>query len=220
MVLAIVVVWLMRAELGSEVGHLAEVVPSPILEQRTAEVARFLNGDSLGGTDLQSRLDRYEDSWLAFAESPLLGVAASPSAARRYQLGGHTEWLDLLAAFGVLGSWPLPLLLVLRYRRAAKMWAGSRYQSAAVCFFLCLLGLGFVNPVIGTDTAVAAFVVVPLLPWALGGHLAGIACIAAPQTTTSRVGYAMQGRRVSRPDRGREGVRKAAKCRLRERSGA
>lgn len=131
---------------------------SPALDTRFEELARVLSGDGLQGTGISARLDLYGRSVMTFWRDPWLGAAASPSS--DLVTGGHSEWLDAAAEFGLLSM--LLLLFLSRAHRTTMAGVAPVARPLVNAVWAYFLILGLVNPLLFSDILLTWFFLVPL----------------------------------------------------------
>lgn len=130
---------------------------SPALELRLRALAEVLEDGTLGES-LEPRLARYGESLTAFMHNVAFG--ASADAERQYSRGGHSEWLDLFAEFGLLAAL-FVVFLVKAYRLTIERVGAQarRFVNASWAYFLIL---GLVNPLLFADMLLMWFLFVPI----------------------------------------------------------
>lgn len=134
------------------------------VQQRLAELADFLSGRLVDRSDLGTRLDLWGDSTSSFLDGGLLGSASGNSGGT---VGGHSQWLDLLAAYGVMA-----LLLAIFFARAwgsvkRQPWLDIKPVGRAWVYFLLV---GVVNPLLFSTVVLGWMFFVPSLASQLGNR--------------------------------------------------
>lgn len=81
--------------------------------ERLGDLSRSLSGESLAGSDFGKRVEFWGDSVDIVLSTGPLGLAGA--GAMNQETGGHSQWLDLLASYGVM-TLPFGLFLVLAWR--------------------------------------------------------------------------------------------------------
>lgn len=131
---------------------------------RMREIGVFLSQNQsmqTGAADMTNRLERIMSSWEIFLQNPLFGVTykygADSLMLAYFNIGGHGEFMDILARFGLLGGIPYLLIFVfslLKERRMQKNKIGFGYlMTFAVLFFF--------NPFIYFQSMTVIFFVLP-----------------------------------------------------------
>jgi hypothetical protein len=127
--------------------------------QRLIELSQFLSGESSTGSDLATRFDRWASSIEMFLSSGPFGLAGQgrPNQAT----GGHSQWLDMLASYGLwIGG--LALFLVFAWRLL-----GSRMPPNGVAAlrrsWVFFLVLGLVNTLLFSTIVLTWMFLLPSL---------------------------------------------------------
>ena len=146
-VLIAVLPTILSAIIESADSHLAE---------RLNEVLGFLVEGSMGGDDMQTRMDLYKISLKSFSNSPLWGAFGQKV------YGSHSTLLDILAAYGLVGLTGYfglfrPLQLTQRYLRQKK-------QSLQVIrtVGMSAVVVSVLNVLVGIELMSALIIFVPL----------------------------------------------------------
>ncbi len=90
---------------------------SPDVTMRLREIGSLLLGDD-GGDNTESRMRAFQISWTCFFEYPLLGFNFVQDP--EYRVGGHSEWIDIFAVYGLLGGIPVIGTLVAKIADISK----------------------------------------------------------------------------------------------------
>lgn len=130
--------------------------------QRIREIALVMLGNEAQG-DLQSRLTLYSKSIEVFFSKPFFGIANGQYFNEVFAFGGHSEWLDTLAKFGVCLGLPLFWVLFKVSRNVVKHTKRFGFARETHVCFLCFLIYGFLNPVLTFPVSMALFVILPSL---------------------------------------------------------
>jgi O-antigen ligase len=122
------------------------------------------------GQFASDRISLYGTSFKTFLEYPIAGVGAYYSVAGvdvglDQGIGGHSDLLDNLARYGLIGAGLyLPILLVLAFR-AVREGKGTAYGKSALAMWALFLLMCCSNPVSGqTEVGVSVFLLWPALP--------------------------------------------------------
>lgn len=116
---------------------------------RLEEIVLLLRGQNIQGTDLKGRFDLMKLSFESFKNNPVLGIPFSSYNTKMTGLvvGGHSEWSDDLARYGVVGmiifGWFLfeSLYMILQYKNCNNI----SFKRAVI---IIILLYGFSNPII------------------------------------------------------------------------
>jgi len=129
------------------------------VSQRFSELALYLSGESSNGSDLGTRLDRWRESIDIVLSSGPLGLAGKTAV--KGDTGGHSEWLDLLASYGVLAML-VALFFVFAWRALRDNTSASEISSLVRpwTFFVVL---GFVNTLLFSTIVVTWMFFLPAL---------------------------------------------------------
>jgi O-antigen ligase len=150
----------------------ARNVKSEVLSIKARAVASLLPGGqrSEEGQFASGRISLYGTSFKTFLEHPILGVGAYYSVAGvdvglDQGIGGHSDLLDNLARYGLIGAvLYLPVLFLLAFR-AASEGKGTAYGKSALAMWVLLFLMCCSNPVSGqSEIGVSAFLLWPALP--------------------------------------------------------
>jgi hypothetical protein len=76
----------------------------PVFHSRINEIIAVLNGTSTSSMDFIERIELQKMSWEVFLKNPIIGIPFNQFNVNSIIVGGHCEWLDDLAKFGVIGS--------------------------------------------------------------------------------------------------------------------
>ena len=110
---------------------------------RLHEIGSLLKGEA-GGENTESRFVHFRKSVECFLQYPLTGYnfAKVPVCT----MGGHSEWIDIFAVYGLLGAVPLLATIVIKLRRTAMaVRTKLQYPFFSVLLFIFII-FGFVDP--------------------------------------------------------------------------
>ncbi|MBQ0083195.1 MAG: O-antigen ligase family protein [Clostridiales bacterium] len=117
-----------------------------------------------GGETLSGRIDRYILSVKTFCRVPIFGVGMVYDA-EYTRVGMHSEVFDFAARYGIVGIVFLVLLLKEFFANQKNQMffgeTGSIKQYMPI--FICIIVYGIFNPLIGTTSGMAIFLVIPSL---------------------------------------------------------
>lgn len=134
--------------------------------QRLQELAFGLKGSDFGSST-EYRFQLYARSFETFLESPFVGVGYLVQydyyAALQY-VGGHSEWLDFLANFGLFGALPLFLVFYLNFIEVMNKYRGTKYQSPILISYSLFIIIGSINLVFKFGIMVAILLFIPTFP--------------------------------------------------------
>lgn len=152
---------------------------SSALSSRIAEVSSILREGGTAGTEFALRAELYGQSWQTFSKHPVAGIAANPESSS--QIGAHSEWLDLLATFGLVAVL-FGVFVALALREMARRFnPGARSALAVSTAYFATVGL--LNPVLFADIVTTWFLFLPLV------------VLLAPAPSSSRPGLTIRERR-------------------------
>jgi len=157
--LGITILLMFPGILTSIFGQLADIGGIPYeVSVRFDELALFLSGYDISGTDVNARLNRYLQSIDAFANNITIGAVAINS--NIYKAGGHSAWLDLLANFGLF-SIPFFVFLFKAYEYC-KNKIPKKFKPFYKVYWLYYIYLGFVNTLLFSSIYTVWFLFLPL----------------------------------------------------------
>lgn len=117
------------------------------VSMRLSEIASFLKSGKLFGKALGTRIRVMLDSWKTFLAHPWFGV---PFNNYNYDqistIGGHHEWIDDLAKFGLLGCFLF--MQMIYYGIKNLILIGGKKGKESLCLLKIFIIYGFFNPVI------------------------------------------------------------------------
>jgi len=124
---------------------------------RFDELALFLSGNDISGTDVNGRLSLYLQSIDTFVNNVAIGTVAISS--NIYKAGGHSAWLDLLANFGLF-SIPFFVFLFKAYGYC-KSKIPKKFKPFYEAYWLYYICLGFVNTLLFSNIYTVWFLFLP-----------------------------------------------------------
>jgi O-antigen ligase len=150
----------------------ARNVNSEVLSIKARAAASLLPGGqhTKEGQFASDRISLYGISYKTFLEHPIMGVGAYYSVAGvdvglEHGIGAHSDLLDNLARYGLIGAvLYLPILFLLAFR-AASEWRGTAYGRTALAMWILFFLMCCSNPVSGqSEVGVSVFLLWPALP--------------------------------------------------------
>jgi hypothetical protein len=151
---------------------IARNVNSEVLSIKARAAASLLPGGqhTKEGQFASDRISLYGTSFKTFLEYPIAGVGAYYSIAGvdvglDQGIGGHSDLLDNLARYGLVGAGLyLPILFPLAFR-AVREGKGTAYGKSALAMWALFFLMCCSNPVSGqTEVGVSVFLLWPALP--------------------------------------------------------
>ncbi len=124
----------------------------------------FIGLDS--GTQTFYRFNLYYSSFKTFTENPLFGIYGPFGDPINSEVGGHSGWIDLLAYYGIFGSLPLFLAILINFRKCLSIFKGEPYYYYLSIIQKLFILFGFINPVIYIfEIGFVLFAIAPSLPF-------------------------------------------------------
>lgn len=158
-ILGVMTLLIFQGTFASMFSQLAVVKGIPYeVSLRLNELAHFLSGNDVSGTDLNIRQNLYSQSMDAFANNILIGISGTDSNA--YSAGGHSAWLDLLAQFGLF-SIPFFVFLYKAYQYSKKR-VPKNLRPFVNVYWLYFICLGFINTLLFTNIFTIWFLFLPM----------------------------------------------------------
>lgn len=142
---------------------ISESTDSYNIKVRAQDIYILLSGGSLDETvDLKARLDVYYESIKAFISSPVLGIEFERETSNE-MIGGHSTVLDTLGKYGIVGSIPLFMFLIVlcieTYLKIDNKWGKNVYLVCLIVFTIFLL----VNTALFVTIFYMLFVLSPMI---------------------------------------------------------
>ena len=130
---------------GQLLGSLLEslTLESDDVTIRLHEIGGLLKGEA-GGENTESRFVHFTKSIECFIQYPLAGYnfAKHPVCT----MGGHSEWVDMFAVYGLLGAVPLLATIIIKLRRTSHaLRTKLQYPFFSVLLFIFIV-FGFLDP--------------------------------------------------------------------------
>ena len=127
-----------------------------VLSDRIYSIYRMITGLDIGNSDLQDRLYHYSLSLEGIRESKLLGGYFTGSAT----CGGHSEFGDMLALFGVFFFALFILFVVNMFRRGYK-YIDNGLRPAFIVAYIIYFVFSFINTSLWTPIGIGLFIILP-----------------------------------------------------------
>lgn len=140
---------------------------NPVVSVRLDEIALFLRRGNLMGTDLLVRVDRISLSLDTFKSNILTGVPFSMynTTTTGVVVGGHSEWPDDLARYGLLGGILFAAFMYFGIMGAIPL-KDKRIQDFRKPLILVLFLYGFANPFFRSGELLILYLIVDeLILW-------------------------------------------------------
>lgn len=117
---------------------------SSVIKYRLSDIANLLiNKDIINSNTIGDRLYLASRSWESFLSSPLLGVDYENY--NSFTVGSHTQWVDNLARFGVIGFSLLSFQLAIWFFQIYKSAKGWWSKCSVVLTWILFFTLGIIN---------------------------------------------------------------------------
>lgn len=118
------------------------------LHMRLTEIATFLKNGDLSGQAFGGRIAYAGISWKTFLNYPITGVPFSEYNLNGLNVGGHYEWADSFARFGVVGMVLYVYLLKVGFEAVVRPALKRRRTVVESAMVIVFLIYGFFNPFI------------------------------------------------------------------------
>ncbi len=163
-VISSVLIIIFRAQVGYFLIIIANNLPQGLASYgKILDFAQGLTSNNFGSETI-NRLDLYMKSVNCFFNSPLFGRIWSNNT--EYAIGNHSTWFDLLGAFGLIGSLPIFIFIILKFKNMIKLWNHNDYGNYIVIILLYVSIFGFINPIISAyEFGFILFLLVPSFPY-------------------------------------------------------
>lgn len=161
-ILGVIMFLINAGSVGNWLIQLSSKVNNAVYSKRLYEVGIYLSfGDETH--HMGNRIYTLSTSWETFLKYPLFGMGYKygNNYTLLYQngIGVHSELLDSLAKYGVVGSLPLFYVLYQQIKRIIK----SSSSSIGIPLVFALIVLFVFNPFISAQTMFMVFLYIPLL---------------------------------------------------------
>lgn len=141
---------------------LSNVNGSDVVSQRINEVGIVLANGFQESDYFLYRLDRPMFSVTKFLESPIVGQGYKYGYIYKDSLpymGGHSEWLDSLANYGLIGALPFFMVFYISLKKSFQE-IGSIISCSYIATYIIM---GFLNPLVVFHTSFVIFLIIPSL---------------------------------------------------------
>lgn len=127
------------------------------ISMRLVEISNFIKSGDLSGKALGGRIQVMLTSWNTFLAHPLFGVPfSSYNYDQMTKIGGHHEWIDDLAKFGLIGGLLFMLMLYKGFKNLTLIDGKPRKES--LCLLRIFILYGFFNPIINMTIIIVAMI--------------------------------------------------------------
>lgn len=120
----------------------------------------MVTGESIGtlaGAD--GRIARMAWSWKAFLTHPILGSLGDTSV----KIGNHSEILDILGRFGLIGFISITSLFVMLFKETMAIQTLRNYRKyVSICYLIYII-TALLNPAIYTQQVLPFFIIIPFM---------------------------------------------------------
>lgn len=133
------------------------------ISMRLEEISKFLLSGDLSGKALGSRLDRMRVSWHSFLNYPMFGIPFSQyNIGKVLSVGGHHEWIDDMARFGVVGM-SFFLYFVFQGFKAGIPILKRHMDDFSMIMLIVFIVYGFFNPFLDLSFLTACYAAILLV---------------------------------------------------------
>lgn len=161
-VIVIILFLIFRNQIGTFFIDLGNYNSSSLYEKRVYELGTVIRGSTFT-RHTSDRLSRPLMSFELFAKSPIIGIGYKNgyifSQMQQYGLGNHSEIVDSLAKYGIIGS---SLLLGVFYN-FIKFIQSKLYPKESSYWWIIMLAMMSFNPFISMPSLIAVFLIIPLV---------------------------------------------------------
>lgn len=148
---------------GIYVKQISYGIDNPYVSERFEDIGNFLQGTTNSSQHLLNRTKLYEMSLNTFKENPM-GIG-SYYYVNGVGIGYHSQILDDLARYGILGLLFYLLFFYTYYRYIQKQWNKSNFNVNFLGTLLTFLFISSLNPTFSSQSiSIIIFFVVPALP--------------------------------------------------------
>ncbi len=109
---------------------------------RLHEIGSIFMGEE-GGTNTVGRMEYFMRSVTCFFEYPILGY--NYESMPIVKIGGHSEWMDILGVYGLVGGIPLIATVIIKLRKTYDIVKEINYPYYGILVFVFAV-FGFVDP--------------------------------------------------------------------------
>lgn len=155
-----------RKYIGSILMDFGDYSSTSLYKKRMYELGTVIKGDVYTRHTLD-RLSRPLMSFELFKESPLIGIGYRFgyvfTRMQEYGMGNHSEIVDSLAKYGLLGF----LLLVGTYYNFIKSIQRKLFPKESSNWWITMLAMMAFNPFVSMPSLIAVFLIIPLISMVL-----------------------------------------------------
>jgi hypothetical protein len=135
--------------------NFAHLTGNTTLIKRFSEVAMFFNGEIADGSP-KYRLMALSNSWNTFLENPFSGVGGIYYSDLN-AIGAHSQWLDDLGRYGLIGAVPSLLFISFYIKFLYKKFHKEPYFGVYLFSIFIVFLLGWINPITSAPTIATVF---------------------------------------------------------------
>lgn len=140
-------------------------VLSPVMAERVNNLVQIFSGNLPASSSLYERLEKLNLTTSTIISSPLLGVFGKPANVISASVGGHMQWLDDLATYGLIGVIPFWLFMVRFADKLVHKCKFKAYKRALYLIIIYFTVWGFTNPVLKGEVLSVLFIAIPFMPY-------------------------------------------------------
>lgn len=148
------------------IREITSVLPmNSIIAIRLNEIPQTIYGSS-SGSSFSNRIHTVEKTWSAFVEHPLLGVGYTVGYdyySVEKLTGLHTEWLDILAQYGLFLGVPFLLFIAITLYELIQLFRNTSMEQIVKLIVFMIVFVGFLNPIQSTSIFIIALLFIPSL---------------------------------------------------------
>ena len=135
------------------------ITTSNMMKEKLTGILSYMNG-SENAEDVTSRVSLFKLSLYSFLHNPILGVGGYYRTSTISYIGKHSQFIDDLARYGIIGGFPLISFVIYSIKNSTrtkfdKSILNSSFFPSLLLFFL----LGFLNPIYNYGILVCFFIV-------------------------------------------------------------
>lgn len=139
----------------------------PQLAERIINIFQIFTGDLPSSSSLYERMLLINKSTDTIISSPLFGVFGKSQEVVSKAIGGHMQWLDDFASYGLIGIIPFWYFMSGFVSNLIKRCSFAYYKKAIYLIIIYFVIWGFMNPVMKGEVFSAIFIVTPFMPYIL-----------------------------------------------------
>lgn len=162
--LSLILILFYSETIGNILIEISKPQTSKLLN-RVNSLGQLLRGDpqNTDNFDAFDRLFRISSSFKTFLKSPIFGINFKTGSnfynQAQFGIGSHSQWLDQLGRYGIIGSLPYFSLYYLLFKKI------SSYNKIPISYawFIIMLFIGFVNPIDHASFYFTSFLIIPTI---------------------------------------------------------